>query len=108
MILGADTVTVLRGAARDNWGNRTGTDIATDVPGCSVQPASSAEQTSQGDLAVTNLSAFLPAGTDVLVTDRVQVGGQVYEVDGTPARWRGLSGVEDHVQVQLKLIQGSD
>lgn len=108
IILGADTVSVLRGAARDNWGDRAGADVAADVPGCSVQPGSSTEQTGQGDLAVTNLTVFLPPGTGVLVTDRVQWDGQVYEVDGTPQRWRDPSGAESHVQVQLKLVQGSD
>lgn len=106
--LGADTVTIQRGAARDRFGDRTGTDTGTQVTGCSVQPTSAVEQTDRGDLLVTNLTVFLPAGTDVLATDRISWGGKTWEVDGDPARWRDETGTEDHVQAQLKLVQGSD
>ena len=104
--LGADTVTRLRGQSRDNWGNTTGTDTEADITGCSVQPASAIELTDRGDLLVTNVTVYAPAGTDLLATDRVRWAGDVYEVDGAPARWNDDTGTEDHVQAQLKLVQG--
>lgn len=108
MILGSDTVTVLRGKSRDAWGDTAGADTGTDVAGCLVQPSSSTEQTTEGDLVVTNLTVFLPAGADVLVTDRVGWNGRTYEVDGTPQPWHDQAANDSHVQVQLKLVQGSD
>lgn len=106
MILGSDTVTVLRGRSRDDFGNLQGEDTGTDVTGCSVQPASASESTDRGELLITNATAYLPAGTDILATDRVQWLGTVYEVDGPPARWRDETGNEDHVQAQLLLKEG--
>jgi hypothetical protein len=108
VILGAGTVTILRGASRDNFGDITGSDTGTEVTGCSVQPGSSTEQTDRGELVVTTLTVYLPAGTDILATDRVSVGGTVYEVDGDPARWVDQAGTESHVQAILRLTKGGD
>lgn len=106
MILGSDTVTVLRGRSRDNWGDVQGSDSGTDVTGCSVQPTSASESTDTGELLVTNLTVYLPAGTDILATDRVQWQGDVYAVNGKPAVWRDELGNDDHVQAQLLLKEG--
>jgi hypothetical protein len=107
VILGSDTVTVLRGRARDNFGDLQGSDTGTSVTGCSVQPTSASESTDAGELLVTNATLYAPAGTDVLPTDRVQWLGAVYAVDGQPARWRDQTGAESHVQAQLKLVTGN-
>jgi hypothetical protein len=107
VILGSDTVTVLRGKSRDNWGDGQGSDTETDVSGCSVQPTSASEDTDSGDLLITNVTAYLPAGTDILATDRVRWLGDTYAVNGPPARWRDETGAEDHVQVQLLLKEGN-
>lgn len=106
MILGSDTVTILRGRTRDDFGNLQGSDSATDVTGCSVQPSSAIEATDHGELLVTNATVYLPAGTDILATDRVMWLGDVYAVNGPPARWRDEAGAEDHVQAQLLLKEG--
>jgi hypothetical protein len=107
VILGSDTVTILRGRTRDNFGNLQGSDTGTDVAGCSVQPTSASESTDRGELLVTNATAYLPAGTDILATDRVRWLGSVYAVNGAPATWRDASGNESHVQAQLLLKQGN-
>jgi hypothetical protein len=104
--LGSDTITRLRGQSRDGFGNLAGSASELDVDGCSVQPTSGTESTDTGDLLVTTATAYAPAGTDLVATDRVRWLGDVYEVDGPPARWRDDEGTEDHVQVQLKLTQG--
>lgn len=106
MILGSDTVTVLRGASRDRFGDVTGSDTSTDVTGCVVQPTSATESTDRGELLVTSLTGYMPAGTDVVATDLVRWLGDVYEVDGKPGRWRDQAAAEVCVQVQLKLVQG--
>lgn len=107
MILGSDTVTVLRGRTRDDFGNLQDSDTATDVSGCSVQPTAASEQTDTGELLITNMTAYLPADTDIVATDRVQWQGDVYAVDGPPLRWRDELGNEDHVIAQLLLREGS-
>ena len=104
--LGSDTVTVLRGRARNTSGDLAGSDTETDVDGCAVQPVSASESTDRGELQVTNAAVYLPPGTDILATDRVWWLGDVYAVNGTPARWRDEAGNEDHVQVQLLLRKG--
>jgi hypothetical protein len=106
VILGSDVVTRLRGQSRDAFGDLTGTDTELGIAGCSVQPASATESTSDGELLVTGLTVFLPAGSDLLATDRMRWQGSVYEVDGQPAAWHDLTGTASHVQAQLKLVQG--
>lgn len=106
MILGADAVTILRGRTRDGFGNLQGSDTGTEVAGCSVQPTSATESTDRGELTITNLTVYLPPGTDILATDRVRWLGDVYAVNGPPARWNDETGAEDHVQVQLLLKKG--
>lgn len=105
-ILGSDTVTVLRGSSRDNWGNLTGTDTETTVSGCSVQPLGGVEQTDRGEMVVTNLTLFCPPGTDITATDRVRWLGSVYAVNGPPEPWHDRAGRQSHTQVQLKLTEG--
>lgn len=106
MILGSDTVTVLRGRFRNTSGDLAGTDTETDVPGGSFQPSSSSESTDRGELQVSSATWYAPAGTDVTATDRLRFGGQVYAVNGVPAVWRDENGTEDHVQVQALLKEG--
>jgi hypothetical protein len=105
--LGSDTVTVLRGRTRDNWGNLQGTDTETPVSGCSVQPLGGVEQTDRGELVVTNVTLFAPAGADIRATDRVRWLDDVYAVNGPPESWGDRIGRPSHVQVQLKLTEGN-
>lgn len=104
MILGGDTVTILRGRTRDNWGSLSGADAATVVMGCSFQPLGGLEQTARGEMVVANASLFAPGGTDIIVTDRVQFGGLTYVVNGPPKNWTVLGS--EHVEAELKLVEG--
>jgi hypothetical protein len=107
VILGSDTVTRLRGRTRDNWGDQSGTDSELDITGCSVQPVSASESTDSGELLITNLTVYLPAGTDIVAGDRVRWQGDVYAVNGPPALWHDELGNADHVQAQLLLREGN-
>lgn len=106
MILGADTVTRLRGQARDRFGDLSGTDTEVDITGCSVQPTAATEDTSRGELLVTRMTLYAPGGTDITATDRLRWLGDVYEVDGAPAAWNDHGGNASHLQASLKLVQG--
>ncbi len=119
MILGRDTVTVLRAGSRvDGYGKtRPGTDWAastsTVVTGCSVQPASAASGvgttehvTSLGDLRVTGLRLFAPAGSDITARDRVVIDGLAYDVDGEIGVFHDAVGRADHIEAFLRRTEG--
>lgn len=106
LTLGSDTVTILRGRTRDAWGNLTGTDSETPAGGCLVQPLGGVEATDRGEMVVTNVTLFVPAGTDITATDRVRWRGRVYAVNGPPEAWHDRAGRESYLQVELKLTEG--
>jgi len=91
MRLGPHTVTIRRATTtEDAYGNPTrnwATATATVVPGCSVQPVEGDEQTVGRDTVVSRWRLFAPDGTDLLASDRVEHGGQTYEVDSEVGRW---------------------
>lgn len=89
----SETVTILRGASATDryrnpvvdWANPT----RTDVDALAVAPTSATEDIAAGrDATVTTFDLYLPATTDLRPTDRVEVRGAVYDVDGEPADWR--------------------
>ena len=50
---------------------------------------------------------FCPAGADLAATDRVEVRGDVYEVDGQPAVWTSPYGSgRGGMQVTLRRVEG--
>lgn len=104
VILGADSVTRLRGRTRDNFGNLAGADAETPVTDCSVQPLGGAEQTDRGELVVSNATLICPLQPDIAVTDRIRIGTDVYAVNGPPKVWT-VPGME-HQEVELKLVEG--
>lgn len=107
MRLGSHTLTVVRDAGKDPLGDPLpGGATETTVTGCFVQPRSSTEQTDMRDTVTTGLVAFMPAGTDVLATDRIRWGGALYAVDGDPAAWEELNGNAHHLEVLLRRVEG--
>lgn len=115
MKLGDDLVTRLRapnvtgpdGAEiPGNWSTVTEPQLLkVNYPGSSFQPLSSAESIVAQQRTKSTHRAFLPAGADVLVTDRLRFDGLDYQVDGQPERWR-IGGIEDHVEVLCYRIAG--
>lgn len=105
--LGAHTVTVIRPTGKDTFSGDWLTGATeTTVKGCFVQPRSSNEQTDLRDQVVTGLIAFLPAGVDIVATDRLRYAGKTYQVDGDPARWDDDHGVPHHIEVGLREVTG--
>lgn len=105
--LGGETVTVVRPAGTDDWGDPIpGSGTETDVEGCMVQPRTSTELTESRDTVFIGFTVWMPPGTDVLSTDKVRYRGVEYVVNGEPFRWPDFSGVEDHVQVELEGVTG--
>jgi hypothetical protein len=42
---------------------------------------------------------YMPAGTDVIYSDRIDWNGNEYQVLGHPGRWSSFNGKEHHVAV---------
>lgn len=75
-------------------------DVAADV-----QPATTTEQTDGRQTTLTRWRVFLPASMDVLVTDRLEWRGLIFEVDGEPERWY-RRGAAHHVELLARRIEG--
>jgi Phage head-tail joining protein len=104
------TVTVLRRvlAEPDEFGNDTYTDVAASVSGVVVQPAGSTETTQFTDQVSTEITVFLPYGTDVGPMDALIINGQRYEIQGIPQQWRSpFSGHTSPLQVRASLVTGA-
>jgi hypothetical protein len=97
-IPGARTVTVIRqvrqrndddtGWARDGRGNAVYTEQRTDVPGCSVQPATGSETDDQGRVQVTaTTTIYAPLTWPGGPIDAVEFDGLRWNIKGRPARW---------------------
>lgn len=101
------TITVKRAPLVSDHGSQVRDWTATtdrDETGCSVQPAVGSENRINRDAITTIYVVYAPATADVLDTDRVEVFGTDYDIDG-PVR-RFLTGVLDHLEIPLKAVSG--
>lgn len=110
-----DTVTVVRPgpSTRDGYGNYLpGPPTEIPVSGCGVSPrdgtgSAANELTDARDTVITGLTVYAPYGTDIRATDRVRVGGVLYEVEGLPGSFRSpFTGSTGPVVVNLELVTG--
>lgn len=115
---GQETVQVLRRPvlAFPTMGDTSETMTSVPVSGCLIYPNTVTETVSRKagtetivgqDTVVSGLTCLMPFGTDVLPTDRVQVRGVIYDVNGQPSTWKSPStGHRSVVEVQLKTATG--
>ncbi len=76
----------------------------TRVKGWLHQLSESELQSATRDAKISTHVLRLPEGTDVLPVDRVRIDGQLFDVDGPPARvW--TPGGEHHVKVSLSYTE---
>lgn len=110
-----DTVTIVRPGAttRDAYGNYVpGPPTEVPVAGCGVAPrdgssAGDNELTDARDTVITGLTVYAPYGTDIRATDKMRVGGQLYDVVGLPGSFRSpFTGSTAPVVVSLELVTG--
>ena len=93
----------VRGSSVPDWDNSTTAIIA----GCSVQPASTSLSQDGRVLGLLDgLTAFLPAGSDVMAGDRILYDGQLYKINGEPRIWPSASGGLDNIQLNLERWSG--
>lgn len=103
-----DTVTRLRGTAGTgsygsdeiDWSSPTELDMS-----CEFQPMTTDEEVALQQRTESFWRVFLPAGADVLATDRLRFDGVDYEIDGEPRRWR-MNGREHHVELVVTRVVG--
>lgn len=106
----AQTVTLLRRVltGTDELGNDTYSDVPYQVAGCVVQPAGSNEQTQFTEQVSTDVTVFMPYGTDVRVLDALLINGTKYEIQGIPQQWRSpFSGHTSPLQLRASLVTGA-
>lgn len=96
-------VKMVRGSEALDWDN-----VSTLViTGCSVQPASTSLSQDGRVLGIADAyTAYLPAGSDVLAGDRIQVGSDVYTINGAPRVWPSATGGLDNIQLALERWSG--
>lgn len=107
-----DQITILRAALITGYGGSQVWDwahAATTTATALVTPDASTE-TAAGtsrDVILTTLHVYVPAGTDVLATDRIQWAGRTWEVDGAPSPWPDvLSGQGVYIEFTAMLTEG--
>lgn len=109
---GPQTVMRRRGAPGGHDANgdpvtSTTTDLA--IPGCLVAPRDeSGEGRARGRHGViVGLTAYLPAGVDLVHTDQLVVGGVPYAIEGEPGVWTSpWPGGPEGVEVALRRAAG--
>lgn len=104
-MLGPHTVTVIRPAGRDNWGNTTSGAAQTPVSGCFWQPVSSTEQQVAADTVEVVARLFMPPTADVKATDRIGFEGREYAIEGRPALHHTPAGPH-HYELELRDVEG--
>lgn len=93
-------------SGRDGDGNTTWTVTTQTVTGA-FAPGGSVERVQGQDVVVAQPTVYLPEGTAVAATDRVQVGGVTYEVSGSPNPWTNpFTGWAAGVEVKLVAVTG--
>ena len=87
-----ESVTVIRPAGRDAYGDETGEATEIVVAGCLFAPGPSREPEFLALQVVTDGTVYAPPGTHIEPTDRIDVRGDLYTVVGHPQAW-GSFGV---------------
>lgn len=96
-------------AGIDEYGDPTSvTTVRVELPGAFVAPRESSDLSDRGRAGViVGLTLYTPAGTDIRHTDRFDVDGILYEVDGEGAVWdHPFSGWRPGVTAALRRVDG--
>lgn len=74
----------------DEYGDPVaGTEDRTTLEGAFTAPRETTEIVNRGRAGViVGLTLFAPYDTDLLYTDRIEVDGVSYDIDGEPGKWR--------------------
>lgn len=99
-----DAVEVLRAPLTDgprkerDWGSAESHMLTR----CSFQPGTSSASTDERRSYTEGATLFAQPGADIQAGDRVEFGGESYEVMGLPLEMRSLTGRASHVRCELR------
>jgi hypothetical protein len=104
-------ITVRRGSPGgfDPYGDPVpGSTTDTVIDGCAIAPRMSNEPTERGRQGIiVGLTVYAPAGSDILATDLILIGGVVYAVDGVPGVWvNPFNGAAPGVEFAVTMATG--
>lgn len=95
-------------SGQDEYGNDTYTDNPVEVSNCIVQPASSNENDQWTEQISTDITVFVPYGTEVSALDALLINGTEYEIQGIPQQWLSpFSGNTSPTQVRASQVTGA-
>lgn len=87
-----------RGSDVFDWENAE----SIEIPGCSMQPASTSLSEDGRVLGISDgFTCYLPETADVQAGDRIQFGGNVYDINGDVRIWPSATGTLDHIICNL-------
>lgn len=82
-----------------DWANA----VAADIPGWSLQPGASTEDTANRDAVRVDWTAHGPYDADVTATDKIRLPSGDYSVVGAPERWKSPTGRVSSTKLLLQL-----
>ena len=93
---------------RHEYNNDTLAYTEVQVGPCSVQQGVSGEETAYTDRVTTDITVYVPYGTDVSYLDAIIVDDIEYEVTGDPAHWVSpVSGRTAPIRVEGQIVKGA-
>lgn len=96
-------VTTSRGSEVFDWSDPD----ALEIPGCSVQPASTGLSQDGRVLGISEgLTIYLPPGSDVQAGDRIVYEGKLYTINGEPKVWQSPTGLVSNMQINVERWAG--
>lgn len=116
--VGRRTATIVRQmpGGYDQYGDPVpGTDTRIDVPGCSWAPRAAGSGPSSSEIdergrqgVIVGLTVYMPSETFLLATDRLELDGLLYEVEGEPGVWgpNPFTGREPGLEVAARRAEG--
>ena len=103
----ATRVRLVRGNT-DRMGSATPSADADEEPvtfPCRLAASAQREAEENRDTTIDEVRIYLPAGADVVVTDKLEIDGATYEVIGNPVHQHGAA-LEHHVRLTARKITG--
>lgn len=110
--MAGETVTRLRGTVdEDRYSNAVVDWTSPDelaIEGAAIAPTASTEDNNGRTAVVSDLTVYLPAGSDVIAGDRMLVRGETFKVDGDPFDWRHptVANAPEGLEVHLRRAAG--
>lgn len=101
------TVTIIRAGGVDQYGDPIVDGSRIDVEHCAVAPRSSSDIGGGRLGVIVGITVLFPADTVLEATDRFEIGGVVYELEGVPGVWESpFTGWRPGVEVALTRAAG--